>query len=268
MTRLALLADLHFGRADPDLADALLSALAEARPELVLIAGDFVQRARAGQFRLARAFLDALPAPWRAVPGNHDLPLWNLPARLAAPRAGYRRWIASRTGFSLATEDALILGLDTTTRWRHQRGRVGPGQIARVAAEMAGAGSRVPVILAHHPFHQREAVAKDLMIGAPGALDRWADAPPHLLLTGHLHAFLVEPFVARRGSGQTLQVHCGTSTSRRTRGTPNDFALIEIAGGRVRIERRAFTPGAGFPVAAVHAYRATPDGWAHIAAAA
>ena len=268
MTRLALLADLHFGRADPDLAEALLSALAEARPELVLIAGDFVQRARAGQFRLARAFLDALPAPWRAVPGNHDLPLWNLPARLAAPRAGYRRWIASRTGFSLATEDALILGLDTTTRWRHQRGRVGPGQIARVAAEMAGAGSRVPVILAHHPFHQRADVAKDLMIGAPEALDRWADAPPHLLLTGHLHAFLVEPFVARRGGGQTLQVHCGTSTSRRTRGTPNDFALIEIAGARVRIERRAFTPGAGFPVAAIHAFRGTPYGWSRIAAAA
>jgi predicted phosphodiesterase len=268
MTRLALLADLHFGRADPDLAEALLAALAEARPDLVLIAGDVVQRARAGQFRLARAFLDALPAPWLAVPGNHDLPLWNLPARLAAPRAAYRRWIAPRTEVTRPAGEALIIGLDTTTRWRHQRGRVGARQIAAVAAAMEGAAGRVPVILAHHPFHQREAVAKELMIGAPEALDRWADGPPHLLLTGHLHAFLVEPFVARRGAGRTLQVHCGTSTSRRTRGTPNDFALIEIAGGRVRIERRAFAPGEGFRAAAHHAYRATSQGWAPIAAAA
>ena len=269
MTRIALIADLHFGRADPDLAATLLAALAQARPDVVLIAGDFVQRARASQFRLARAFLDGLPAPWRAVPGNHDLPLFNLPARLAAPHAAYRRWIAPETEFTLPLDDTLVIGLDTTTPWRHQRGHVRPAQVERVLRQMRKeAGARLPVILAHHPFHQRESVAKELTIGAPGALARWAEAPPHMLLTGHLHQFLVEPFVAREGAGQTLQVHCGTSASSRTRGTPNDFALIETEPGGVRIERRVFAEGRGFVVEAVHPYRATPRGWGRPAEAA
>jgi 3',5'-cyclic AMP phosphodiesterase CpdA len=268
MTRIALLADLHFGRADPDLATTLLAAVKQAQPDLVLIAGDFVQRARASQFRLARAFLDGLPAPWRAVPGNHDLPLFNLPARLARPHAAYRRWIAPETEFTLQLEDTLVLGLDTTTPWRHQRGHVRDAQVERVLRQMQGAGARLPVIVAHHPFHQRESVAKELMIGAPGALARWAEAPPHMLLTGHLHQFLVEPFVAREGGGRTLQVHCGTSASSRTRGTPNDFALIETTPGGVRIERQVFTEGRGFEVEAVHRYHATPAGWARPAEAA
>lgn len=268
MTRIVLLADLHFGRADADLATALLAAVGAARPDLVLVAGDVVQRARASQFRLARAFLDGLPGPWHAVPGNHDLPLFNLPARFATPHAAWRRWIAPETEFTLRLDDTLVLGLDTTTPWRHQRGHVDAAQVERVYRAMEGAGARLPVILAHHPFHQRESVAKQLMIGAPDALARWADARPHMALTGHLHQFLVEPFVARRGGGQTLQVHCGTSASRRTRGTPNDFALIETAPDGVQIERRAFTPGDGFPAVARYRYRATPEGWTRVDEAA
>jgi predicted MPP superfamily phosphohydrolase len=262
MTRIALIADLHFGRADPDLATTLLAALAQARPDLVLVAGDFVQRARASQFRLARTFLQGLPAPWRAVPGNHDLPLFNLPARLAAPHAAFRRWIAPETEFTLQLEDTVVIGLDTTTPWRHQRGHVRPAQVERVSQALRGAERRLPVILAHHPFHQRESVAKELMIGAPEALESWAEGPPHMLLTGHLHEFLVEPFVARKGGGRTLQVHCGTSASRRTRGTPNDFALIETEPGGVQIERRVFEGGRGFRGAERYRYRATAEGWA------
>ena len=72
--RLVLLTDLHFGRAQPDLVQPLLDSVAEAAPDLVVIAGDFVQRARDSQFDMARSFLDRLSAPWLAVPGNHDIP--------------------------------------------------------------------------------------------------------------------------------------------------------------------------------------------------
>jgi 3',5'-cyclic AMP phosphodiesterase CpdA len=259
--RLALLADLHFGRVEPELADTLVASLTDARPDLILVAGDFVQRARASHFRLADAFLRALPAPWRAVPGNHDLPLWNLPARALAPRAAYRRWIDRQTEFRAETDAVLLIGLDTTARWQHQRGRVDAGQIARVAEGIRGAGGRMPIVLAHHPFHQSEAIEKKLMIGAGRALEVWAECGPHVVMTGHLHQFLVEPFLSRRAGGQALQIHCGTSTSTRHRGAPNDYALVDVSGRDLRIERRAFAPGAGFEAAAEYRYAASPDGW-------
>ena len=75
MTRLALIADLHFGREIKILLPQLLTAIETARPDYIVIAGDFVQRARASHFEPAKVFVDQLQAPWIAVPGNHDIPL-------------------------------------------------------------------------------------------------------------------------------------------------------------------------------------------------
>jgi len=91
--RLAHLSDLHFGRVDPAAVEGLLRSLEAARPDLVVVSGDFTQSARTGEFRAARAFLDRLPAPVFAVPGNHDLPQWNPVERLLRPYDRYRRFI-------------------------------------------------------------------------------------------------------------------------------------------------------------------------------
>src|SRR3954454_332849 len=82
MRRLAHLSDLHFGRVDPAVVEGLLRSLEAARPDLVVVSGDFTQSARTEEFRAARAFLDRLPAPTFAVPGNHDLPQWDSVERL------------------------------------------------------------------------------------------------------------------------------------------------------------------------------------------
>src|SRR3954463_7318803 len=81
--RLAHLSDLHFGRVDPAAVEGLVRSLEDARPDLIVVSGDFTQSARTGEFRAARAFLDRLPAPTFAVPGNHD-PAAVGPGRAAA----------------------------------------------------------------------------------------------------------------------------------------------------------------------------------------
>ncbi|WP_323764977.1 metallophosphoesterase [Marinovum sp.] len=236
--RLALLSDLHFGRASPELVPPLLAALDTAAPDHIVIAGDFVQRARASQYRMARDFVDRLSVPWMAVPGNHDIPLFNLPARLGWPRRAYRRWIAKDTEPLLETPGCLVIGLDTTDRWSRQGGRVDDTQIARVAGLIRdNAAHRIVLIAAHHPFHQGEDIAKKLMRGAPQALEAWAEAGPHVILTGHLHQWLVEPFVSRKNRSATLQVHCGTGLSTRLRGEPNEFALLDMHDRAVEIRR-------------------------------
>ena len=261
MTRLALIADLHFGREIEDLLPHLLVAIETARPDHVVIAGDFVQRARASQFRRARAFVDRLQVPWISVPGNHDIPLYNIAARLFWPRAAYRRHIAQHTEPTVQTDTATLIGIDTTDPLRVQRGRINGAQIDRVCAEIKKHDGRLAVIIAHHPFHQNLEVEKNLMRGAAGALEAWSACGPHVILSGHLHSFLVEPFVTRKGGGQTLQVHCGSSTSTRHRGNPNDLAIIDILGPDIDITRHTFDPADGFKPHSHYSYAATPSGW-------
>src|SRR3954447_23999007 len=92
--RLAHLSDLHFGRVDPAAVEGLVRSLEAARPDLVVVSGDFTQSARTQEFRAARAFLDRLAAPGLGVPGNHDLPQWNPVERLVRPYDRYRLHIA------------------------------------------------------------------------------------------------------------------------------------------------------------------------------
>ena len=261
MTRLALIADLHFGRERKVLLPHLLTAIQAARPDYVVIAGDFVQRARGAHFRPARAFLDQLHAPWIAVPGNHDIPLYNIASRMLWPRAAYKRHIATQTEPFIQTDTATLIGIDTTDPMRVQRGRISHAQIERVCATIKEDDGRLPVIIAHHPFHQDPEVEKKLLRGADRALEAWSDCGPHIILSGHLHSFLVEPFVTRRGAGQTLQIHCGSSTSTRHRGNPNDLAILDITGSDVDISRQTFDPAQGFTEHANYAYAVTPTGW-------
>src|SRR4051812_30342881 len=94
MRTIVHLSDIHFGRVDPLVVEPLVRAVCESAPDLVAVSGDLTQRARRRQFREARAFLGQLPFPLLAVPGNHDVPLFNLAARWLDPYGGYRRHIA------------------------------------------------------------------------------------------------------------------------------------------------------------------------------
>jgi 3',5'-cyclic AMP phosphodiesterase CpdA len=85
MRTLIHLSDLHFGRTDPEIIEPLVAQVHELKPDLVVVSGDLTQRARSSQFKEARAFLNMLPQPQLVVPGNHDVPLFNVAARLLQP---------------------------------------------------------------------------------------------------------------------------------------------------------------------------------------
>ena len=136
MRVLAHLSDLHFGRVDEALVGPLQAVLAQLRPHLVVVTGDLTQRARSAQFRSARAFLDALPARHLVVPGNHDVPLYDITRRFLRPLARYRRYIGDVEPLYV-DEEVAVAGVNTARSLTVKGGRINAEQLARIRERLA-----------------------------------------------------------------------------------------------------------------------------------
>jgi 3',5'-cyclic AMP phosphodiesterase CpdA len=240
MSRLVHLSDLHFGRARPELLAPLAEAVASVSPDLVVVSGDLTQRARSREFAAAREFLDGLGARWLAVPGNHDIPLYQPWDRFLKPFRKYRENIALDLEPCHEGEDYLVAGLNTVDRFAHQRGTARPGGIRRICALFEeGGADRFNILLAHHPFEQDRTSHKAPMRRRRKALDRLKGCHTHLVLTGHLHMWHTGPFLTQPGRSGPIRVHAGTSLSNRLRGEVNDFAILDIEGDLLTVTRMA-----------------------------
>src|SRR5688500_13517011 len=124
MRTLVHLSDLHFGRIDPAVVAPLAEAVRAARPDLIAVSGDFTQRARRTEFEAARAFLDALEPPKLLVPGNHDVPLWNVAARFLTPLTRYRHYITPELEPEHEDEEMIALGINTARALAWGEGRI------------------------------------------------------------------------------------------------------------------------------------------------
>ena len=141
MRTIVHLSDLHFGRLDPRLVQPLLAAIRDLSPELVAISGDLTQRARRTQFAEARSFIQALELPHLVVPGNHDVPLYDIARRFLRPLARYREFVADDLEPSVDDEIAVI-GLNSARSLTFGRGRLNARQIsARPSACAASTGA-------------------------------------------------------------------------------------------------------------------------------
>ena len=120
--RIVHLSDPHFGTTQKNVIYGLLKVLNEIQPALVLLTGDITQRARANQFRAAKVFIDQLtPATVIAVPGNHDIPLINIFARLFQPYRGYKSIFKQKLEQNFVLEKDIVINcLNSTSRWRQQ----------------------------------------------------------------------------------------------------------------------------------------------------
>ena len=241
------MSDLHFGRTNPDLLGPLKAAVAKAAADLIVISGDFTQRARRWQYRAARDFVSSLPGPVLAVPGNHDVPLENPAIRMLQPFRRYRRYINSDTAPQVADDEMVVIGLNTVDPSSWQRGRISGSQVRRVRDVFGGhAMHKARVVVMHHPLEHAIHDKKSLMHGAQVALDAFIESGVDVILSGHLHTWRVEPFGPRGRHHLPLMVQVGTGLSTRLRGEDNDFNLLTIEPSFVRVERFVAVHGTGF----------------------
>ncbi len=253
MRTLVHLSDLHFGRADRVIADALLQHIRVTRPDLVAVSGDFTQRARRWQFRQARAFLDALLPPHVVVPGNHDVPLYNVAARFLDPLGGYRRFISRDLAPRYVDGEVLVLGANTTRSFTIKDGIFRARDLERICEALRRTSQEVvKVIVAHHPFD------------VPDAVERLTRAGADVFLTGHLHTSYAGHSAARYkcGGPSAVVVEAGTATSTRERGEANAFNVLRVQTKEISVERHTWDGvQRAFFVADAQRFTRGPDGW-------
>jgi 3',5'-cyclic AMP phosphodiesterase CpdA len=225
-------------------------------PDLTVISGDFTQRARRAQFQDARAFLETLPSPRLVVPGNHDVPLYNVAARFLAPLAGYRRHITADLAPTFADTEMLVFGINTTRSLTIKGGRIRQADVRRLRDALRHAGNAVvKIIVAHHPF---EPSAK-----GGDAVDALTQAGADVFLTGHLHVSYTGHTAHRyqRGGRSAIAVEAGTATSTRMREAANTFNVLRIAPSRIVVERIAWQPTGEFQIIDTQPFERAGDGW-------
>jgi 3',5'-cyclic AMP phosphodiesterase CpdA len=227
------ISDPHFGTEQPPVVDALLRLHRQVQPTLVVLSGDVTQRARRGQFAAAESFCRQLaPTPIVAIPGNHDIPLFNVAVRMLQPYANFQRVFGNEMEPRYCGEGLLVLCVNTTRPRRHKDGEVSEAQIERVARELRQAPSEhVRIVVTHQPVHVvRTQDLENLLHGHEAAVRAWSEAGADIIMGGHIHLPYVRP-LAQAGR-RTWAVQAGTAVSHRIRdNVPNSVNIVRHPRG-------------------------------------
>ncbi len=242
MARLVHLSDLHFGAHDEDLVEAVERQVNELKPDLVVISGDFTQRAKTEQFKEACLFLEHLRDSGHevlGVPGNHDVPLYDVLRRFLSPLARYRRFIDESLCPFIELPGVAVLGINTARSLTFKDGRINKDQVQFIRETFARTPSNsVRILVTHHPLlalqvgeEIERAIGRQEM-----ALDAVEESGVDMLLAGHNHHASSQDasdLVTRAGG--VLVVQAGTATSTRVREQEQSFNVIDVTEGSVVI---------------------------------
>ena len=218
MRTLVHLSDVHFGRVDEAVVTAIIPVVCSLEPDIVVVSGDLTQRAKPEEFRAARRFLDALPTPQIVVPGNHDVPLYNVFQRFGSPLSKYRRFISKDLEPFYCDDEIAVAGINTARSLTFKDGRINQDQMQRLHDRLAPLDDRMTkIVVTHHPFELPEGVdARNLVGRAAQAMDvflrrRAAGGPPAYQPHRRHGDALSGPWPrGARGAGRHRHVHAWT----------------------------------------------------------
>lgn len=259
--------DVHFGPPyNAVVGEAFLASARSVAPDLVVVSGDFTQRAKVREYEAARAWLDRLPrVPLVVTPGNHDVPLYRVWERLADPYRNYRTWISPELDSVVRIPGVIVVSLNSTAPLRAiVNGRIERRQLefaARVFQQADPADARI--VVAHHHFAPAPDYEGDsAMPGAREVLDALNQLKVELILGGHLHrAYIGNSLDVHPGLDREhgiVIVQSGTTSSRRGRAreqAKNSFNVVRLAEDHVEITHfMYFEDVAGFAAFSMHAF--------------
>ena len=248
MGRIIQVSDVHFGCEIPEAVTAVHDLLHEVQPDLTLITGDITQVGARSEFLDAARWIDSLPTPVFVTVGNHDVPYWDVMARVFNPWGAFEDAVghpAHDHQFSARFTDTALMvrGITTARGWQARlnwsKGVIDLDQTSRAAEAL----SRAPVgalriVAVHHPLIEMEGapVTGDVKRGRRAA-QLFADAGVDLVLSGHVHVPFALPI--QLGDHKSYAVGCGT-LSRRLRGVPPSINRIEWDDRSITVTVLAF----------------------------
>lgn len=267
MLTLVHASDLHFGKPyRAEAGAALLEAVREIGPDLIVVSGDLTQRAKVREFREAREYLDRLPdVPVAVIPGNHDVPLYRVFERIFTPYRNYRRFISADLDTVTRAEGVVVVALNSTAPRRAiVNGRISDRQLdfaARAFREAPQADVRI--LTAHHHLAPAPDYEEDTTLpGSRRVLDRCNRMGVELILGGHLHRAYIgnslDVYPGQDPAHGIVIVHSGTSSSHRGRAreqAKNSFNVVRVAEDFLEITHYMYFDEVGrFEPFSMHAF--------------
>jgi 3',5'-cyclic AMP phosphodiesterase CpdA len=278
------ISDLHFGpHYLPHVGDALLAKAEELKPHIVVISGDFTQRAKINEYQQASQYMERiaqcaqLTGAVVAVAGNHDVPLYRIWERLFAPFANYQKYISPALDtvhrFEIGGEGdgrklaAVIVALNSAAPYR----AISNGRIRRASLEFCKASFTAPdtpshlddalrIVVAHHHFAPApDYEGGEVMPKAKRAVDLFTELNVDMILGGHMHRAYIgnslDVYPGEERERGIIIVQAGTATSRRGRAREREktsFNVIQTDGKLVRITHWMHFEEDGFAPASRH----------------
>jgi len=266
--------DLHFGKPhDSEAAEAFMASVAGIAPDLIVISGDFTQRAKVHEFQEARAWLDRLPSvPVVVTPGNHDVPLYRVFERILTPYRNYRTIIRDELDTITRIPGLVVVALNSSAPRRAiVNGRITARQVefARKAFQGSPAECVRVVVMHHHLAPAPDYEGDRTLPGGRRLLEAFEEMGVELVLGGHLHRAYI---------GNSLDIHpgvdpdrgivvvqSGTTTSRRGRArerAKNTFNIIRIGPDVLEVTHcMYFGEAGGFAPQSIHRFPRGGSRW-------
>lgn len=267
MRTIVHLSDIHFSEVDYSLVDRVIEKVGEINPDLVIVSGDLTQRAKSAQFVEARTFLDKLPRPQIVVPGNHDVPLYNVFDRFINPLEKYMKYITDDLCPFFSDTEMAVMGINTSRSLTIKGGRINDKQVADIRKKMNPLGDEMlKMIVTHHPFDVPEGHHEDDIVGnAKEVMPKIAACGVDVFLAGHLHVSHTSESVRRyklESGRSALIIQAGTATSTRGRGEPNSFNVLEFEHPDLVVRiLECHSPRQGFQEGGMKEYKHGSGGW-------
>ncbi|MES2179718.1 MAG: metallophosphoesterase [Gemmatimonadota bacterium] len=258
--------DLHFGHpAVPEQYEAMEALIHEFRYDVVAISGDVSQRARAGEFQRARAFIKHAEETSKVIciPGNHDVAWWKSPFSVGDDSRmleAYRRFIGDEIEPVLRVPGVTLVGLNTshgvtrnTLTWRLRDisiiGIVTKEQIDRLRRIFTAApASDIRVVVMHHNPVKGELSQRHGLKHTARVLGAFADMSVDVVLCGHDHQDAIH-YIEHTKKGTVIST-AGTVSNRMRGGRPSSVNSIRLSADKIEVSTlvwsnadHSFVPG-------------------------
>ena len=268
MTKVFHVSDLHFGwPAVPEQIEAIEQIIQVGKFDVVAISGDLTQRARAGEFQRAAAFIRDARKVSRVItiPGNHDVKWWRAPLGLGAKSKvyeNYRTFIDKNLEPVLHVPGATFVGINTshgvtrrTLTWNLRDisiiGDIHKTQLdeAKEDFERCPPGDARVIVMHHNPV-RGELSQRHGLKNTQKILGAFAEMGVDLVCCGHDHQESVH-YIEHTRKGTVIST-AGTISNRSRGGRPSSVNEISIGRQTIEVTTHVWSREAGTFVTGPH----------------